>query len=181
MMDENNPQSAKIPEKKKKRKLFDWKKKNVQLIIAAVLGVLVLIIYLSTFNFGDAQKSKGQSSGTINENHLTEVLSKIAGAGKISLAITYGDGGKTVYKEDTVIVTETTYVNGKPVETTTEKKTTVLVGGKPLIESVESPTILGVIIVASGASDPAVRLELIRATETLLGITTDVIKVFSAA
>ncbi|MCL2229416.1 MAG: stage III sporulation protein AG, partial [Firmicutes bacterium] len=58
---------------------------------------------------------------------------------------------------------------GASTTTTTVTKTPIIVGGNPIVVTETKPQIRGVVVVASGASDPGVRLAILRAVQTLVG------------
>ena len=60
-------------------------------------------------------------------------------------------------------------VNGQEVTTTTVDKTVIVKNGSPMILWKNPPQILGIVVVASGANDPAVRLSLMHAVQTFIG------------
>ena len=62
--------------------------------------------------------------------------------------------------------------------TVTEKNTLTLVSGKPVLLKEKMPEIQGIIIVADGAGDTSVRLEIIRAVQALLKVPNGKIEVF---
>ena len=76
-------------------------------------------------------------------------------------------------------------------EIATEKKTVtetgiikieeapVLVSGKPIVLAEKYPDITGVVIIAKGANDLNVRVALVSATQTILGITSDKIEILT--
>ena len=82
---------------------------------------------------------EGKTEATQNERRMAEVLSAIAGAGKVEVALFYH--ASSAYGED---------------------------GGVPT----------GAVVVAEGAADLGVRLDLIRAARTLLGLPENAVDVF---
>lgn len=162
----------------KKKKKFSLSKKNIQLIVAAVLGLIVVLIFLSTLGVWGNKESASSASADETAKQLEYILSQIDGAGKVKVVVTFKDSGSTVYSRDTEKKTETTTGGGENKEVISEKDSVVLVGGKPLVERVLLPEVMGVVIVAEGGGNATVRLNLIRAAETLLDINGDLIKVF---
>lgn len=84
--------------------------------------------------------STNTATATREEQRMAEVLSAIAGAGKVEVALFYADGERTAYSE------------------------------------ASRPT--GAVVVAQGAGDMGVRLQLIRAVRTLLGLPENAVDVF---
>jgi len=103
------------------------------------------------------------------ENRLSKVLGEINGAGRVSVIVTLEGPGKVdiAYstEERNGVITKTPII--------------ITQGGqsRPLILAEHPPEIRGVVIVASGASDIRVRLDIIRATEAALKIPSSKIEV----
>lgn len=55
----------------------------------------------------------------------------------------------------------------------------MLYKGEPIVLKEEMPEILGVVVVAKGATNAAVRLNIVRTVQVLLGVTYDKIEVFA--
>ena len=90
--------------------------------LAAALAVLACVLMLG---------GEGKTEATQTERRMAEVLSAIAGAGKVEVALFYA---------------------------------------QPTSYGTESSTPTGAVVVAQGAADLGVRLDLIRAARTLLGL-----------
>ena len=94
-------------EKKAKNRTSIFQKfknlKNKEIIIAAVLGCIALIIFFSNFT-GSGSSSSDSSGGTFSteeyvtnlENKLSKILTKVDGAGKVSVMITVESGMEIV-------------------------------------------------------------------------------------
>lgn len=113
------------------------------------------------------------------EDRLEEVLSKIKGAGKVSVMVNCESGYeiKIAYTTETVKKTE----NSLPIEVVTQTPVLVTNNGEttPVVLEYISPKIKNIIIVSAGAEDTNVRLELIKAVESLLNIPSSSIQVFT--
>lgn len=148
-----------------KKKGFIEKIKNIkgiEYIVIAVIAVLIILILFGDGIFGSKKTSASGDYVSSLEQRLGKTLSGIKGAGKVSVAVTVTGGNRTLLATDT-----TTVKDGNTVETT---ETTVLVGGKVVVLSELYPEITGVVIVASGADDASVRLNLLKAAVTLLSV-----------
>lgn len=116
-----------------------WKKlksiKNIEIILAVLLGLVVLLVYFS---------SMGANKGAVNnitysnsyvqeiEYKLEKLISSIDGAGKV----------------DVMIMCE----------------------GEDEINQTQYPKVVSAVVVSSGADSTKVKLDIIRAVETLLGL-----------
>lgn len=139
--------------------------KGIQYIFLGVLSVAVILIFSLTFFKTDKSSTE---TDTVNvyvsdlEQRLSQTLSRVNGAGSVSVVVTVESGMKTVLATEKTSVTE----NGKT--TVTEKP--ILVNGKPVILAEEYPEITGVLIVAQGAGSISVMKSLQQATVSLLNI-----------
>lgn len=178
---------------KEKKKPFAFLKKfkNIKGFEVVIVIVLVAVMLLIAFGSFDFSKNKTNDNIEINsaeayakelESKLNAVLSNIKGAGNVSTMITLEGGYELTigyYNEEKT----TTGTNGS---TSTENKTVtqnviyVTENGEevPLVLYKKNPVIKGVVIVASGADDMNVKLDLIRASQTLLNIEASCIEVF---
>ena len=105
------------------------------------------------------------------EEKLSTHLSKIEGAGKVSVIISVKEGLTTQIAVEKVVTTDS---NGSKTE-----ETPVLVSGKPIILTEIYPEISGVIIIAKGADDLKVKIALLSATQTYLDVTSDKIEILT--
>lgn len=140
-------------------------------------------------NMTDSQSNISKPDAVTElENRLTEILSKMQNTGKVSVMITLKSGSEIIPAKDESITDKTT--DEKDVEGGTrainEKNTSDQVvflndqGGtsKPLVLKEINPDIKGVIIVAEGAKDPRVKLQLTEAVQTVLDVPAYRVSVF---
>ncbi|MEG2085903.1 MAG: hypothetical protein RR054_03320, partial [Clostridia bacterium] len=106
------------------------------------------------------------------EYRAEKILGKIKGAGKVEVMITYESSFEKVYAYKTSSKT----VDGKEVVT----QELLYVSGKPILIKETPPRIQGVVIVAEGASNPTIKLEIIRAIIALCNVQPSQIEVFTA-
>ena len=149
------------------------KKIKVEHLIIAVAVIAIFIIFLSSFNNNSSTIASVDVDSYITnlEDKLSTELSKIDGAGKVSVLISVKKGLTTE------IATEKKVVNNSDGITTEE--TPILVSGKPIILTEVYPEIVGVIIIAKGAEDLKVRMSLLTAAQTFLDITSDKIEILT--
>ncbi len=175
-------------------------KKGMQnLIIVLVIGILMLFIggFLNKDETGQKENSIQVENTTGNIKHLDEydlalqnklqaILSEISGVGKVSIAITYSSGKEIVPAQD--IKRNESNTNEKNQEggvrntTETDTDSKVIVGQqnetKPVILKEIPPQIKGVVVVADGAGDGIVKVNIEKAVSTALGISLSKIEVF---
>ena len=147
--------------------------KNIELYVALALALVVLIVaILSPTNQNTLQKDAStQSYIDEMENKLITVLGDIEGCGKVEVAISYATDGKKVYAYET-----TSKQDGNTIQQTSSL---ITIKGEPLLIQTLTPTILGVVVVASGANSPLVRYKIKQAVVTLLDIDITCVQVFS--
>lgn len=121
------------------------------------------------------------------EENLEDILSKITGVGKVKVLVTYSETSEVVamYNEkNTLNNTEETDTNGgvRKIEQTDTDKEIIYEeknGQKtPITQKVIMPKIEGAIVTAKGASDPAIKTNIIQAVSAATGISTYRIQVF---
>ena len=155
------------------------KVKHIEIYAAVAVIAVMILIYFSTFG----GSGKPSSSNTLTkseidfvremEQKLVSTLSQVRGAGRVDAMVT-AVGSATLeiaYNIDEKTITQNSGA-GSANTTTTIVKTPVIVNGKngpqPLVLFEIKPKLKGVVIVASGANDPGVRLSLLRAVQALV-------------
>lgn len=178
----------KITEKLKKSKLYEKLKniKHLDLIIIVIFVCILLLIYFGDFSSTSKNNTLSQTFTSYEsytkdlEKRLSGVLSKINGAGKVSVMVTL-DGSpelviayNTEEKSNNLLNTD---------DSVTIKKEPIIINqngvSSPLVLSEIMPKIKGVVIVAQGANDVAVKLNLLSATTKLLNININSIEIFA--
>lgn len=160
-----------------------WEKikqiKHWEIYATVIVVVVMLGIYLSTMR-GGSSTTKTTETTTVTssdntyasqvETKLENVLGCLAGAGNVAVMVmTDGEGtAELAYDVQEKTVTQTG-ANGQEVTTTTVDKTVVNKNGSPVILWKNPPKIIGIVVVATGASDVGVRLNLLHAVQTMLG------------
>ncbi len=171
------------------------KNKKLEIGVYALIVALIVLLYFSTIMPAkkDARTANAEQDAAIStsveqetETRLAGVLSNIKGAGHVEVMITYETGPElvTAMSVDTNSNRSTTSDDGH--ESTTEHETesrkpaTVSGGGgsQPIVLTEIQPAVRGVIVVAEGAGDIMVRLNLQRAVQTVLNVPVQSIEVF---
>jgi len=154
------------------------KVKNIEIYAAVVvIGIMVLIFFSSIGGSGGKSQSNNSNLTAVEANYVREmeqklvsVLTQVRGAGRVDAMVT-AVGSATLeiaYNIDEKTVTQSG-TGGSSTTTTTVIKTPVLVNGKEALILMEvKPQLKGVVILASGASDPMVRLNLLMAVQALV-------------
>ena len=140
-------------------------------LLCAGVAVFVFSSYFSQNSVKSAQNAQTFSEYNDDMEHkLCSVISAINGVGQVSVAISYGSGIEKIYAYETK--TQTTG-NVK-----TENSSVITVGGQALVVKELAPSVSGVVVVAEGANDVAIRLKIVEAVTTLLNIDGNKVQVF---
>ena len=177
--------------------------KHIEIIAAVLIIAVILCLYASTpgsfLSSGKKENAQAQASGSADtaiprdtggmdmEARLASILSQMEGAGKVDVMITYATGPELVPAMDrNEMSTTTTEKDG----TSTSQSQQIEVqerpmtidgpdGSEPMVLYQETPKIQGVIVIAEGASDIEVYMNLERAVMTILNIRADQVEVFA--
>jgi len=174
--------------------------KNVEIVIALLFVAVVLSVYASSFNRASPSvpdPDDGANRGVQwveqdeyedqQELKLQKKLSAIKGVGRVEVMITYKSSKEIVTAMNTTeseTVTEEQDSSGgtRRVSQRDVNSQTVTIGetgnAKPLVIKEMEPEIKGVIVIAEGARDIRVKLDLIRAVQTALGVSPQQVEVF---
>ena len=169
-------------------KLFKLDKKK-KILLIAFLSVIALVVYFfPSKKHNESNESISNNTQQTKEQRLEEVLSNIKGTGKVSVMITYKTSNEIVcannIETETNSVTEKTENGGiRESETIIENKSPVTIGNgdgeNALVMIEKEPEIEGVIVVAQGAENVNVKMELQKAVETVLQISSSQVEIFA--
>ena len=158
-------------------KKFSGKNVLYLIIIVAVL----LLIFSGGAGNGNEEKVVVKEEDNFYEEtsvRLEEILSKIKGAGKVSVMFILENNG-----EITPVYNKKTSTDDTNKRNDTES-TAVLFGQgtnqQPYILEEKNPQISGIIVVAEGADNENVKIEIFEAVRALLGVPSHRIKVSAA-
>ena len=189
MSEENKPKKesflSKIPFFKKLKSI-----KNIEIVIAVLIISVMFLIYFGTSNKENASSNKSSSAITNIqytsasqyakelEAKLEKTLSQIQGAGAVSVVITLESSSELIIAKTIETTKKSESVTDKGVTTKTENVEIVekplIVSGKngdePIILLEVMPKISGVVVVAQGATDVNVKLNILKALQALLTI-----------
>ncbi len=195
-MNEVEAKTEPIKMDKPKRKIFaglitNFKKiKHLDIILTVLFIAIILLIYFSTFfnTNSTSDKNSTQNNKTYSattslddytnklETKLVETLSAIKGAGNVSVLLTFNKGIETVI----AYTTETETAKDGNV---TEIKSPVLITNNGKTETVVlqeiMPTPVSIVVVSTGANNTNVKLEILRAIQTMFALPTSSIEIFA--
>lgn len=166
-------------------------KKKIQYV--AIL--LVIIVILAIYYGSSASSSKGAAEvqakvTTIEEDNietrLKQTLSSIEGAGMVEVMITYESSSEIVPAISVDTQTSTTTDTDETGNSTTNTENTqseiVTVNGSngsaALVLREDSPQVKGVLVIAEGADDIGVKINLLNAVQTILNVSPDRVNVY---
>lgn len=189
------------------KKIFkndDGKNKNTgTLIILILIGVLLIIgsnffKNQTTENTSAVQQSNANNQSNTDDstkvyeeqlqNQLKKTLENIQGVGKVDVMIYFGSGEEEVpavnVNDSTNTIEENDNSGGKRNTTEKNNSSTVVItnnGDKnePLILKTYKPQITGVCIVAEGAGDKYIKLQLTEAVINLFNVPVDKVNVYA--
>ncbi len=163
--------------------------KHLDIILTTLFIAIVLLIYLSTLsqprkdNNQNTSDNISQSSSSEMEDYalslsssLEHLISSIDGVSGCKVAIYFDDGIRTeiAYVTETRTLTDGTKVESKsPVLITTNGEQ------HPIILQKIMPKPISVVIVAKGASDTKVKLNILKLVESMLDISAQKIEIFA--
>lgn len=163
------------------KKLYS-SKKNMYILLAA--GIVILILG-NVFFCSDEENLKTEQAATTgisddkNEAKLEKILSKVYGAGKTEVMITYDAGIEKVTIQNSKVSrsssNDTEQSGGEEYSNEiTEERQTVMNGSgnsqSPFIVKEVNPKVRGVLVVADGAGDETVRYNLTNAVAAVLDV-----------
>lgn len=171
--------------------------KHFEVILIVLFVAVILFIWF--VDFGEDNSSKQQTiatqSGTSSlskytkelENRLCDVLSQIDGAGKVRVMITFDGDSEvilaTTTDEKSTINTTTSQggtKNDSQTKTVSSEPVLITENGKtnPIVLMEIMPQIKGVIVVAEGANNVRVKLDLLKAVQALLKVNSGQVEIF---
>ena len=155
--------------------------KKEQLLIGALIGILLLVIAIPV-----PKTEKNEQTEMLEEEvsereyslevELKEILQKISGVGRTEVFITYEDEGKIIVeKHESVseeLIEEADSSGGTRTTTSTRNEKATVYGNaeEPYVIQELSPTIKGILVVAEGGGNMAVKKQIQETIEALFGL-----------
>lgn len=138
--------------------------------------ILILVIGLALMLLPGGSEKKGEVSSAPQEQikseqtvgeQLSELLSKVSGAGHTQVMLTVRQGEKTVFQTDND--------NSSSEQTDTNHMQTVIItdanrNQSGLVRQVNPPTYMGALVLCQGADEPTVRLAIVDAVSKVTGL-----------
>lgn len=120
--------------------------KKLQLIIVVIIAVILIFSIFSSGNKSNAINDTNDITQYVSslEDKLCNLLSKVEGCGKVSVAIMIDSGKETV-----LAMKKTTTESSGKIEI---EETPIIVNGKTVVLKENFPKITGVLIVCEGAN-----------------------------
>ncbi len=172
-------------------------KKKVQYAVILLIAIVILAIYFTSVSKGQTSTDEDVSADTAVSAvsvvatddisaQLKNTLSAIEGAGRVEVMITYESSAELVPAISIDKQSSTTVNESEDGKSTTNSENTqsevVTIGGtsgeEALVLKENNPEIKGVIVVAEGADDIEVRLNLLSAVQTILDVSPDKVNVY---
>ena len=166
------------------------KLKNAKVLILIFAFILIVLLY---FKFSSTSLKTSDSYGQVFyytnsldyanalENKITNVVSQISGAGKVTTMLTLASSLEIIYAESTNEKNDSTVSSGSTTTSTNSSSETIIVknngDNSPLVIKEILPKIKGVVIVCDGAKDVKLKMEIVQAVKALLEIPSDNIQV----
>lgn len=151
-------------EKKAGVKSF-FKKIKPEYVLLVAAAVAVIALFLSNYSCAKTQTSADTAAEYVEtlEKKLSTELSKIEGAGKVSVIISVSRGMVSELATETTV---TTSAGGEKKEVSSP----LLVNGKPVILGELYPEICGVVITAQGGDKLKVKMAILNAAQIFLNV-----------
>ena len=171
-------------------------KKKIQYAAILLVVIVILAIYFASVGGSKQTPDNDTSSAAANASavstsdsiaqQLQQTLSAIEGAGRVEVMITYESSGEIVpaFSVDKQSSTSTDESDDGKSTTISENTQSEIVtiggsnGSEALVLKENSPKIKGVIVVAEGADNIGVMLNLLDAVQTILDIRPDQVNVY---
>lgn len=151
-----------------------FKKIKPEYVLVVAATVAVIAVFASSFTdcslSSAAQTSDGSAEAYVQmlENKLSTELSKIKGAGKVSVIISVESGVKNE------LATQTNASSGGE-----KNQEPIIVNGKPIILGELYPEIRGVVIVAQGGDKLSVKMSILNAARVFLSVDANKIEILT--
>ncbi len=179
---EVNGKMKNLKEWSEKLKTLPAKKKTQYLAIVIVIAA-ILMIYFSTFEASNKSSGAGKETTLAEqteadmESRLEEILSKVDGAGNVEVVINYDSSGELI---PAMSEEKSTSSDDKSNSSKESSEIATVKSGSDteavIIKHIE-PEVRGVIVVAEGADNIRVKIELLEAVKVVLDVGADKVQI----
>lgn len=140
---------------------------NLALLIILIIGVILM----TSVSGGRNKKEVKQGLDiAAQEDKLEKILSKIDGAGRVSVMITYYGGAEQSLAYEVSSDSEE--------RSRQEDRRAVMSGNNPVVVQELYPGVKGIIVVASGAGDIRIKRSLAEAASAAMGVSMSCVRVY---
>lgn len=143
-------------------------------VLILVLGIALMLLPESGTKQETPEPAQADSGELTVEQQLSQLLSRIQGAGEVEVMLSLASGAQTVYQTDTDTSDDGTKTSGRSDTVTVTDSDRNETG---LIAQVNPPVYQGAVILCQGADNPAVRLAVVDAVSKYTGLGADKISV----
>lgn len=155
--------------------------KNFEIIVALIIIAVTLLIY---FNVNDKKVENVKEDSTTSltddlEERLANILKEIDGVGEVSVMITFDSTVEQVTASNNNAQSTTTQNGVNSTTTSTQTASPIISNQNVIVLQEKMPEILGVIVVAEGAKDMKVKLNILSAVSTALDINQNSIQIYT--
>lgn len=156
-----------------------WAKNKILLIVLGAVGIALLLLPGNCGRVQPAEPVAGPDYHYYLQQELERILSRIEGAGTVSVMVSLEDEQEVVYARDEEerfrSVEEDDGQGGRRETVELDNRGQLVVmrvnnQEQPVVERIIKPRIRGVLIVSPGADSPAVRQRLIAAVQSVLDL-----------
>lgn len=155
--------------------------KKEQLLIGALIGILLLVIAIPVPKAEKKEQTEAVKEAISEKEYsmeveLKEILQRISGVGRTEVFITYEDEGKIIVEKDESVseelIEEADSSGGTRTTTSTRNEKATVYGNaeEPYVIQELSPTIKGILVVAEGGGNMAVKKQIQETIEALFGL-----------
>ncbi len=188
-----------MQQEKSKSRLYDlfskWKtdKRMLYILYTILLAAALGCYWLGTDRLQCAKSTNSERSNSAEslntdtlETRLSQILSKIHGAGRVEVLITYETSGEIVPAMSSRVDEDARDASSGGDSTMQHSSSSVLEPATvksdgnqvPIVLVEKEPVVRGVIVVAEGAAAASVRMDLMHAVQAATGISLSQIEVF---
>lgn len=157
-------------------KISVFLKKYRYITLVVLIGLILLVLPSNKTDEAEAVitvESHDQEEPDMQKT-LSQLLSKIAGAGEVEVLLTFQAGEERVFQTNE---SQNTDQDSQNIQTDTVTVTDSDRNQSGLVKKVLAPTYRGAIVVCQGADNPSVQLAIVEAVSNATGLSTNRISV----